>query len=257
MTTLEHLQDMFSNTVVSDGERYMTIDVAGKGSTDPDGNESDNDYTVFTIWDGLEVEQIIKKHRQSTDITIRDAKDYASLHKVPYSHIAVDANGLGVSVADGLNGCVAFNSNSSPFLTKSQIRDKKSRIENDYTPAHQAIYANLKTQCAFKLAELVNDHKISASSVGDYRDEIIADLTANLQERDIEKDGKKKMATKEDIKAELGRSPDVGDTFLMRMYWVLKADTKDEDPVKSSHVQQQQTNVMRQRMNHIERNSTR
>lgn len=257
MTTIEHLQDMFSNTVVVSGERYMTIDVAGKGTQNPDGKESDNDYTVFTIWDDLKVAKIIKKHRQATNITTQDAKDIASAERIPYSHIAVDTNGLGTAVADGLVGCVAFNSNSSAFLTKSQIRDKKSRVLDGMIPAVQVLYANLKTQCAFKLAEIVNDHRISTVAVGEYRDEIIADLTATLQERDIEKDGKKKMVTKEDIIAELGRSSDIGDTFLMRMYWILKADTEDKDPAVQSQVMNQQTNRMKQNMNHSDRNNTR
>ena len=247
MTTIEHLQDMFSNTIVVDGQRYMTVDVARDGS----------DSTVLTIWSDLKVEKIIKKTKQATNITTQDVKDLASAEKIPYSHIAVDVIGVGAGVADGLVGCIAFNSNSAPFLTKSQIRDNKRRVVNDVLPNNIAIYANLKTQCAFKLAEIINDHKISTVPVNEYRDEIISDLTAILQERDIDKDGKKKIATKEDVKEELGHSPDIGDTFLMRMFWELKKDANDEDPVKQSQVQSIQTDRMRRNMNHIERDSTR
>jgi phage terminase large subunit len=246
MTTLEHLQDMFSNTVVIDGEKYMTIDVARGGE----------DSTVFTIWEDMEVKRIVKKAKQATNITVQDAKDMAAVERIPYSHIAVDVIGVGAGVADGLVGCVAFNSNSTPFLLQSQIRDKKKRVVNDMLPAVAPVYANLKTQCAFKLAEIINDHLISAANVGDYRDEIIADLTATLQERDIDKDGKKKMATKEDIKEELGRSPDVGDTFLMRMYWVLKDDARDEDPVENKIISTKQTHSMKMNMANMDRNST-
>ncbi len=247
MTTIEHLSDMFSNTVVVDGQRYMTIDVARDGT----------DSTVFTIWSDLKVEKIIKKTKQATNVTIQDAKDYASAEKIPYSHIAVDAIGVGGGVADGLAGCIAFNSNSSPFLTKAQIRDNKKRVENSILPNNVPVYQNLKTQCAFKLAEIINDHKISTVPVGEYRDEIIADLTATLQERDLDKDGKKKIATKEEVKEELGHSPDVGDTFLMRMYWELKKDAEDVDPAKQSHVTSLQTQRLRQNMMHTNRNSTR
>lgn len=246
MTTIEHLQDMFSNTIVVDGERYMTIDVARDGT----------DSSVFTIWEDLSILKIIKKEKQATNITIQDAKDFASQYKIPYSHIAVDSIGVGGGVADGLVGCVAFNSNSSAFLTKSQIRDRKSRVESSMLPSIVTIYANLKTQCAFKLAEIINDHAISLVNVGEYRDEIIADLTATLQERDIDKDGKKKMVTKEDIKAELGHSPDVGDTILMRMFWVLKSDAKDEDPIQNRQVTMTQTQNMRINMANPDRNST-
>lgn len=220
MTTLEHLQDMFSNTLIKNTDKYLTVDVARAG----------DDFTVFTVWEGLEIKSITKKNKQDTAKTTQDVKDIASAEKIPYSRIAIDVTGgLGAGVADNLYGCVAFNSNSSAFLTKTQIRDRKKRVNTDM-PLPQTIYANIKTQCAFKLAELINEHKISAVYVGEYRDEIIADLTATLQERDADKEHKKKIATKEEIKDELGRSPDIGDTMLIRMWWELKADVEDRDP---------------------------
>lgn len=247
MTNLEALQDMFSNVIRISGEKYMTIDVARDGT----------DSTVFTIWHDLQVVKIVKKEKQTTDVTAQDAKDLSAIHGIPRSHIAVDVSGVGAGVVDQLKGCVAFNSNSTAFFTLSQIRDKKSRVAEAMLPNVVTLYANLKTQCAFKLAEIINDRKISAIDVGEYRDEIIADLTATLQERDIDQEGKKKMITKEDIKEELGHSPDVGDTFLMRMYWILKDDAKDEDPIEDKRVTEQQTMRMRMNMHNAERNSAR
>ncbi len=246
MTTLEHLSDMFSNTVISDGEKYMTVDVAGEGK----------DYSVLTIWEGLEAVKIIKVNHQSVPTTAQLVKDTASAHNIPWSHIAIDAIGIGNGVAGALNGCVAFNSNSSPFWTVAEIRDRKKRTNSDFMPAVISTYANLKTQCAFKLAELINEHKISLLPVGEHRDEIIADLTATLQERDIEIEGKKKMVTKEEIKEELGRSPDIGDTLLMRMYFELKNDAKDVDPVTDKRVVATQNTRLLINSANPERNST-
>lgn len=256
MTTLEHMQDMFSNTIIVSNEKYMTVDVAGKGTIDADGNKSDNDFTVMTVWQGMKVKSITKKQHDSIPTTTQNVKDLASAEQIAWSHIAIDANGIGAGVAGGLNGCVAFNSNSSPFHTKAEIRDKKKRVSDSILPNIRTVYDRLKTQCAFKLAELINEHKITAIDVGEYRDEIISDLTACLQERDIEKDGKKKMATKEEIKEELGRSPDIGDTFLMRMYWELKADAEDKDPAKVTQVIQVQENRMRMNEANQPMNST-
>ncbi len=247
LTTLEHLSDMFTNTVTDSGEKYLTVDVARDGT----------DATVLTVWEDLSVSKIIKKTKQATNVTIQDIKDLASAERIPYSNIAVDAIGVGGGVADGLVGCVAFNSSSSAFLTRNQIRDRKSRVSETLTPSPTTLYANLKTQCAFKLAEIINDHKISCVEVNEYRDEIIADLTATLQERDIDKDGKKKMITKEDIKAELGHSPDVGDTFIMRMFWVLKDDATNQDPVQNAQVAVAQTWRMKVNMANPDRNSAR
>lgn len=247
MTTHEALQDMFSVTLVLRPGKFITVDVARSG----------DDSIVYTVWEDLQVKKIIKKQKQSIPQTIQDIKDLAAAENVPYSHIAVDVNNVGAGVADGLYGCVPFNSNSTPFLTKQQIRDRKNRISNEMIPAQQVIYDRLKTQCAFKLAELINEHRISTVHVGEYRDEIISDLTATLQERDIDKDGKKKMATKEEIKAELGRSPDVGDTFLMRMWWELKNDSLDKDPEKDAQAKRDIHTRLRHNMNNQTLNSSR
>lgn len=230
MTDLDSLSDMFSNTIAIDNEKYMTIDVARSGE----------DSTVFTIWNGLQAIKIVKKEKQTTDITAQDAKDLASANKISYSHIAVDVVGVGAGVADQLKGCIAFNSNSTPFPTKTQIQQKNQGKKDEVVPNFQTPYSNLKTQCAFKLAEIINNHKIALAEINLYRDEIIADLTATLQERDVDKDGKKKIATKEDIKDELGRSPDVGDTILMRMWWELKKDAIDKDPNEVNKINEAQ-----------------
>lgn len=246
MTTLEHLQDMFSNTITIDDKKYMTVDVARAGK----------DSCVFTVWEDLKIKSIVKKQHQSIPTTIQNVKDLASAEGVPYSRIAIDSIGVGGGVADGLNGCIAFNSNSSPFLTRTQIRDRKKRVSDSILPNIQTLYANLKTQCAFKLAEIINEHKISLVPVGEYRDEIIADLTATLQERDIDKEGKAKMATKEEIIAELGRSSDIGDTMLMRMFWELKKDAEDKDPNEVNNVNIVQQNKFRTNERNQPMNST-
>jgi len=238
MTTFEALQDMFSNVIEvpkESKERYIVCDIARSGE----------DSTVYTIWQGLQVEKIIKKTKQTLDITTQDIKDLSSMYKIPRKNIIIDVQNVGAGVVDNLKGCVAFNSNNSPFLTKTEIREDKKRLPTDLTPRLKTTYANLKTQCAFKLAELINDRKISTMLVGEERDEIIEDISATLQERDIDKEGKKKIDTKEDIKEALGRSPDVGDTFIMRMYAELKKDMSDIDPMELEEYLQKQKNRMR------------
>ena len=85
-----------------------------------------------------------------------------------------------------------------------------------------ANFQNLKAQCAFKLAELVETHRIAAKSAGD-QDEIIEDL-GQIKQKDMDKDGKLKIVGKDEMREALGRSPDTGDTFLMRAYFELLRD---------------------------------
>jgi hypothetical protein len=85
-----------------------------------------------------------------------------------------------------------------------------------------ANFQNLKAQCGFKLAELVETHKIACKSAGD-QDEIAEDL-GQIRQKDPDKDGPLKLIPKDEVREALGRSPDVGDTFLMRMFFELLKD---------------------------------
>jgi hypothetical protein len=67
----------------------------------------------------------------------------------------------------------------------------------------------------------VNDHQIAVRT-GDVRikERIIEELATY---QDASKGDGKRMATpKEDVKAILGRSPDLSDTLIMRMFFVIR-----------------------------------
>lgn len=217
LISFDALTDTFSNTIVKDGLKYLIADIARLGQ----------DSTVFSFWDGLECYKVEKYQKQDTETTKQKIKDFASSEKIPYSQIIIDEDGIGGAVVDGLLGVKGFIANSTPLPTRSQIRSKMSKVDSELTP--KTNFANLKTQCAFKLAELINEHKL-AIKVPEYRDEIIEDLTALLRQKDIDKDGKLKIKAKDDVKQELGHSPDIGDTFIYRAWFELQKEARDEDP---------------------------
>jgi len=220
LISFDALTDTFSNTIVKDGFKYLIADIARLGQ----------DSTVFSFWDGLECYKIEKYQKQDTETTKQKIKDYASTEQIPYSQILIDEDGIGGAVVDGLLGVKGFIANSTPLPTRSQIRSKWSKIETELTP--KTNFANLKAQCAFKLAELINEHKL-AIRTPEYRDEIIEDLSALLRQKDIDKDGKLKIKAKDDVKQELGHSPDIGDTFIYRAWFELQKEARDEDPNQS------------------------
>jgi hypothetical protein len=47
---------------------------------------------------------------------------------------------------------------------------------------------------------------------------------AQIKQKDMDKDGKLKIVGKDEVREALGRSPDAGDTFLMRMWFELMKD---------------------------------
>jgi len=217
LITFDALTDAFSNPVVKDGDKYLIIDVARLGQ----------DSTVFAFWDSLELYKIEQFHKQDTQTTIQKARDMARAENIPYSHIILDEDGIGGAVVDGMFGVKGFIANSTPLPTASEVRARDRKIESFLIPKRN--FANLKTQCAFKLAELINEHKI-VFNVPKYRDIIIEELTALLRQKDIDSEGKLRIRPKEDAKLELARSPDIGDTIIYRAWFELQKDFVDDSP---------------------------
>ena len=213
LISFDALTDTFTNTITKDGNRYLVVDVARLGQ----------DTTVMAFWDGLELYKVEQYHKQDTMTTAQKIKDFATSERIPYSHIIIDADGIGGGVIDQLFGVKSFVANSTPLPTASQIRERFNKIVTDFTP--KTNFGNLKTQCAFKLAELINEHKI-AFKVPEHRDIIIEELTALLRQKDIDKDGKLKLVPKEEAKLTLGRSPDIGDTLIYRAWFELQKEAE-------------------------------
>jgi hypothetical protein len=74
----------------------------------------------------------------------------------------------------------------------------------------------------FQACRIGRDAPHAAKTGGD-QDEITEEF-AQIKQKDMEKDGKLKIVGKDEVREALGRSPDVSDTFLMRMYFELLKD---------------------------------
>ena len=228
----DYLTDAFSNSVVKDGDKYLIIDVARFG----------DDATTFNFWDGLELYRIERFTKQDTEQTKQRAKDMASSEHIPYSRIMIDEDGIGGALVDGMRGVKGFVANSTPLPTATQIRERVGKIESSFTP--KSSYANLKSQCAWKLAELINEHKISFK-VPDYREMIIEELNALLRQKEPDSDRKLLIRPKDEVKQELGRSPDIGDPIIYRVWFELRKEAIDEDPLGGEKLLKQEMNFNR------------
>ena len=236
------LGDTFTNTIVKDGRRYMVVDVARFGE----------DHTVYSFWDGLELVKVERINGNDTEETKRKIRQYATENKVPFSQILIDATGVGGGVVDGLKGVRGFVSASSPLPTEQQIRNRRNKVESSLTP--KTGFQNLKAQCAYKLAEVINEHKI-CFSVDNYQDMIVEDLNALLRYKDVDSDGKIALKSKDEVKAELGRSPDIGDCLIMRMWFELAKSTLEDDPQRVVAVQEQAVSFSQNRRAQVHNSS--
>ena len=83
-------------------------------------------------------------------------------------------------------------------------------------------FANLKTQCYFKLAEIVKKNLLFIQTK-DWRKQIIEELE-QINKMPYTDDGKIKVEKKDAIRERLGRSPDFADMIMMRMWFEIKSD---------------------------------
>jgi hypothetical protein len=205
----ENLVNMFTNGFVlkQESERFMTVDVARAG----------RDKTVIIIWKGLYVEKVIEKSKQMTDATEKEINDLCAIHSIPRSRVVVDEDGVGGGVVDHLPGIKGFVNNSRPFVQEKSIA-RRPVTHN---------FGNLKSQCYFALADAVN-----SNTIGIYREipveikeKILEDLE-QIKRKDPDKDRKLYVTPKDDIKENIGRSPDFGDAMMMRMLFEVAVAPK-------------------------------
>jgi hypothetical protein len=207
------LVDMFSNTITKTTEKYLIVDIADDGS----------DKTIFSFWQGLELYRLEQFAHLNTEGVISQIREYAAQERIPYSQIAVDAIGVGAGVASSslLNGIIGYKSSYGAIRTD----EDPTKLPNVHYMSDAKLtsdYKNLRSQCIFTLASLVNNHQV-AVRIDDIRiKEMIIEELALYQDASVG-DGKRMPTMKEDIKALLGRSPDVSDTLIMRMYFEIRS----------------------------------
>ena len=192
------IMDLFTNSAKR-GDRYCTVDVAGRG----------RDRTVVMIWDGFFIEKIYLENNIDSEYL----DEILTKYKIPRSHCVVDEDGVGFGLVKETKGVKGFINNSRPFQRKKES-EKESVLHN---------YANLKAQCWFELSNYVNSGQIGIYREIDVQTKtlLIEDLE-QIKQKDPGKDQPLRVLTKEEIKEVLGRSTDIGDAMMMRMYFVLK-----------------------------------
>ena len=86
-------------------------------------------------------------------------------------------------------------------------------------------YRHLKSQCYYKLAEYINSSKIFVSCNDD---KVIRMLTEELEQvrmPNINDVNKLDVISKDEVKRTIGRSPDISDALMMRMYFEISKTT--------------------------------
>jgi phage terminase large subunit len=188
----DSISDYFNAThILPTGQKYMTIDVARKGK----------DKTVFRIWHGWLCIYRFAINKSGLDVVVSKAKELQIKHSVPLSNVVADEDGVGGGVIDFLK-CKGFVNNS--------------RALNDEN------YDNLKSQCSIKMALKITNKEAGEICTDETVKEITSEEMEQVKIKDVDKDGKQGIISKDKVKELIGRSPDEWDSIMMRYYFNLK-----------------------------------
>jgi phage terminase large subunit len=188
------IQDLFTNDHVEPGIAYISADLAMKG----------RDRFIVGLWEGYICSIPIDKLQSSGKEIETDIKNTMLKGMVGHSRTVVDSDGMGSYLESYLTGIKEFHGGARAYDHKE--------------------YGNLKSECAYKLAELVNKRQIKIKCNPDQKERIIEELGV-LKADDVDADEKKKRIIKKEVMKEiLGRSPDYLDMLIMRMLFAVKPE---------------------------------
>lgn len=200
------IQDIFRNVLEFSPEKYASLDVARFGK----------DKTKLYLWQGWNIYKFYIWHGQDTRMTVEKVKTILREEGIPMSRLAVDEIGIGGGVVDGLRGCRGFVSNASPMENPNAPRQTVLRngILVEVTPKDN--FGSLKDQCGYYLAEKINNHAVGFDCEDPNLQEEVEQELSQLRDAKPDGDGKKRLVKKEEMKENLGRSPDNLDCMIMR-----------------------------------------
>lgn len=188
----ESVLSIFTNSFVLPDldKRVITADIARFGA----------DTTTVRVWYGLKVMELFVGRKLSVPESASKIKELANTHKVPMQRVVVDEDGVGGGVVDLLK-CKGFVNNSSPLLGQN--------------------YDNLKSQCGFRMAELIMENKVYEPCENSlYKSEIEEELQL-LKQKSVDSDKKLGLIPKDKMKDLIGHSPNHLDTYIMRGYFEI------------------------------------
>lgn len=186
------ITDLFTNTYCTDaGDVWLSADVALLG----------RDSYVRAVKRGQTIRLTIRPTMKPTEI-VADINKAATEYKIRRSNMVVDSDGVGAYVTDYLQGGVQFHG------------EQRAMREG---------YANIKSDCGYKLAELINERQLHIICEDIEIRQRLSEELSSLQSDDVDNDTRKKSIMRKDKqKAVLGHSPDILDALIMLMIFEIK-----------------------------------
>lgn len=199
--------DLWSNTYAPKGQKYITVDAARFGS----------DNAKIFIWDGWHLLKVYSFPKSSMVMLANEIERLAKFWQVPASNIVIDEDGVG-------GGCIDILRETKIMRVKGFINNSSPLEESSPEGWVRPNYDNLKSQCSFRLANRINQGGmfIASDAMSDEDKQALIEELEQVKQKDMDKDGKKRVVAKDVVKELIGRSPDNSDCAMFREYFELK-----------------------------------
>lgn len=189
---IDAINDCFTNDFIKPDptKKRLSSDLAMQG----------RDSFITLLWQGS-VAQVVLDQAKSDGASIeRDLIKLMETYNVSRSNVVADSDGLGNYLQSYIKGIKPFHGGSKPY---------------------KDTYDNLKSECAFKLAEKINKRELKINCTQEQRNKITKELEV-LKRKSVDSDTTKLgIIKKDDMKKILGHSPDYLDALLMGMIFEI------------------------------------
>ena len=169
------------------GDMYVTADIARLGK----------DRTTIGVWRGLQLIDVVEYRKNRINDVVDAIRELSRRYQVKLSNVICDEDGVGGGATDFLR-CRGF--------------------QNGARAKHPEKFMNMKAECYFKLAEMIEQNRIIFPIA--HRDTIVKELDM-IRRRNPDADSRLSVTSKEEIQRLHGMSPDYADMIMMRMYFEL------------------------------------
>jgi hypothetical protein len=129
-------------------------------------------------------------------------------HRRPFPHLALP------------DACKAVPTSASPRASDARQQRSGNFINN--ARAIKGNYVNLKSECYYLLSEKINDRGMYVRCNDVNIKKSLSEELEYVLRHNADKDGKLAIMPKDKVKEKLGRSPDISDMLMMRMYFELR-----------------------------------
>lgn len=212
----EAIADIYTNSFIQPtGTRYITADIAF----------GDKDKFVIMVWDGWVVIDVAMYNRTEPDEVIRLIERKAREYSVPGRRVCFDAGGIGDYLRGFLKTAIPFVGAGAP-MAEGVAKFRKDIVK-------KPMYENLRAQCFYYLKGKIDECGIYFAVGSLHLRELLTGELAAIKKAGETDEAKYKIIPKADIRAAIGRSPDLADCLSMRSRFDLTPQISQERHVGS------------------------